>query len=188
MDRRVVVALAGPPAAGKSTLAASLSKALGDEAVVLGLDAFHYDDAILRERGDLARKGSPHTFDVDGYRSMLKRLRAEPVATVALPVFDRSLELSRSSAVIAEAHHRIVITEGNWLLLDDESWHPLRELFDLTVHVTTDIATIRERIIERWSGHGFDNAEAERRAEENDLPNARTAIGGSLAADLTVRT
>lgn len=187
-DRRTVVALAGAPAAGKSLLAAALAERLGDTAVVFGLDAFHYDDAVLEARGDRDRKGAPHTFDVDGYRAMLLRLRTTPSEPVALPLFDRALELSRSCAVIAEARHQIVITEGNWLLLDDPRWAGLRELFDLTVQVTTDMATIRERIIERWRGHGFDDAEAERRAEENDLPNAQLAIDGSVAADLMIQT
>lgn len=187
-DRRLVVALAGPPAAGKSTLADALVRQLDPRAVVLGLDAFHYDDAVLNERGHRARKGAPHTFDVDGYRACLERLASTPDRRVALPVFDRSLELTRNAAVVAEPHHRVVVTEGNWLLLDEDGWRELTDLFDLTVFVTTDRSTIRRRILERWASHGFDADEAQRRADVNDLPNADTALEQSLPADLTVHT
>jgi len=84
--RRFVIAIAAPPAAGKTTLAHELRHALAPEAAVLGMDAFHFDDAILRDRGDLPRKGAPHTFDVDGYRRILTTLRNEPDAEVAVPL------------------------------------------------------------------------------------------------------
>lgn len=186
--RRYVIALAGPPAAGKSTLAAALHAELGGRAAIFGLDAYHFDDAILRERDALLVKGAPHTFDVAGYAAMLRRLRDTPDAEVAVPVFDRSLELSRGSAAIAGPEHRIIITEGNWLLLNAAPWTELRPLFDLTVFVTADQATIRERILQRWTSHGFDEGEANRRAQDNDLPNADQAIGQSTAADITIET
>ncbi|MEM7095323.1 MAG: nucleoside/nucleotide kinase family protein [Actinomycetota bacterium] len=184
---RVIVALAGPPAAGKSTFAEALAGELGEPATVVGLDGFHFDDAVLEARGDRARKGAPHTFDVAGYQSLLDRLRAETAQPVAVPVFDRTLELSRGSARIVETEQRIVLTEGNWLLLDEPPWLQLRPLFDLTVWLDVSLPTVERRIIDRWTAHGFERDEAERRARDNDLPNARYAIEHSSAADLTIR-
>ena len=186
--RRLVVALAGPPTAGKSTLAEAMVRQLDGRAIALGLDAFHYDDAVLEARGHRDRKGAPHTFDVAGYAATLDRLRAVPVAPVALPVFDRRLELTRAAAEIAEPQHRIVVTEGNWLLLDEPPWTDLAPRFDLTVFVSTDLATVERRIRERWVYLGFDSGEANHRAEQNDLPNARLALTASTAADLTIHT
>ncbi|MEO8014814.1 MAG: nucleoside/nucleotide kinase family protein, partial [Polaromonas sp.] len=97
-DGRFLCALAGPPGAGKSTLAAAVVKALGPGARAVPMDGFHYDDAVLDTLGLRARKGAPETFDVAGFAHLLHRLRAE--ASVAIPVFDRSLEISRAGAEI----------------------------------------------------------------------------------------
>lgn len=183
-----MVALAGPPTAGKSTLAEAIVQQLDKRGIAVGLDAFHFDDAVLEARGDRPRKGAPHTYDVAGYAALLRRLRATPTEQVALPVFDRRLELTRAAAEIAEPHHRIVVTEGNWLLLNQTPWTELAPLFDLTVFVTTDLGTIERRIRQRWHALGFDAGEATHRAEQNDLPNARLSLAGSRTADLTIHT
>jgi len=186
--RRFVIAIAGPPAAGKSMLAEELRQALAPNAAVLGLDAFHFDDAILNERGDRERKGAPHTFDVDGYRRMLEALRNEPGVDVAVPVFDRGLELSRGSAELVEVDHSIIITEGNYLLLDQAPWSALRPLFDLTVTLRAEMKIIEERIMQRWADHGLSPEEARVRFASNDGPNARLVKGQSSGAALIVST
>jgi len=114
---RFVVALAGPPAAGKSTLATALADALAPRAAILGLDAFHFDDSVLTTRGHRERKGAPHTFDVASYAHLLRGLRTTRTE-LAVPVFDRSLELSRNCAEVVTSAHDVVITEGNYLLVD----------------------------------------------------------------------
>ncbi len=186
--RRLVVALAGPPTAGKSTLAEAIVRQLDGRAIALGLDAFHFDDAVLEARGDRARKGAPHTYDVGGYAALLDRLRTPTAEPIALPVFDRTLELTRAAAEICEPQHRIIITEGNWLLLDESPWDQLAPRFDLTAFVSTDLATVERRIRERWQRLGFDGGEANHRAEQNDLPNARLALASSRPADITIHT
>ncbi len=184
--RRRVVAIAGPPAAGKSTFACSLVDALGPRAAVLGMDAFHYDDAILVARGDQDRKGAPHTFDVEGYRTMLERLRVTVSTEVAIPVFDRSLELTRAAADVVPEGVETIVTEGNWLLLQHEPWASLQPLFDLTVALAVPDAVVEARILERWREHGLDDATALSRAEANDLPNARTMRAESAEAMLVL--
>lgn len=185
--QRFVVAIAGPPAAGKSTLAKQMHAELAPHAAVLGMDAFHFDNAILEARGHRNRKGAPHTFDVAAYAHWLGLLRSEPAIEVAVPVFDRSLELTRNCAEAVTADHRIIITEGNYLLLDQEPWSSLSELFDLTVWVDTPLDVIESRILERWADHGLSTTDAATRAESNDLPNARLVQRGSRSAQLTVR-
>jgi pantothenate kinase len=119
---RYIVALAGPPGAGKSTLAAAVV-ALVPGARVVPMDGFHYDDAVLEARGLRSRKGAPETFDVAGFAHLLGRLRAG--GEVAIPVFDRSMELSRAAADVVTDADRVLVVEGNWLLLDEGAWSGL---------------------------------------------------------------
>jgi len=186
--RRFMVAIAGPPAAGKSTAAAALRDALvalGETAIVVPMDGFHFDDRILEVRGHRARKGAPFTFDVRGFEALLKRIRAgEP--GIAIPVFDRSMELSRNAADIIDETARFILIEGNYLLLDEVPWNGLRPLFDFTIYLEVPIAELERRCIGRWLGHGFDLAYARHWTDSNDLPNIREVIAKSGPADLTV--
>lgn len=189
-DRRFVIAIAGPPAVGKSTLAAGLadssSSGLPAACAVLGMDAFHFDDQVLTERGHLDRKGAPHTFDVDGYARWLATLRSEPDKTIAIPEFDRTLELSRNAATIVTPDQKIVVTEGNYLLLDEAPWSDLQPLFDLTVSISVPAEVIEERILDRWRTHGFSTEEARARFTENDQPNAAYVLAHSRAGNITL--
>ncbi|MFB2531121.1 nucleoside/nucleotide kinase family protein [Paracoccus sp. p4-l81] len=182
---RVMVALIGPPGAGKSTLAEVLAARL-DHAEVVGQDGFHYDDAILTARGLRPRKGAPETFDTAGLAAMLARLkRAE--GDVAIPVFDRDLELSRGSARIIPAATRILIVEGNYLLLTRPGWSDLHPLFDLTVALDIDRATLHDRLTRRWQRAALPDAEIRRRVDANDLPNGDVVRAESRAADVILR-
>lgn len=189
--KRHLAAIAGPPGSGKSTLA----KALADDlnagrpgcAAVVPMDGFHYDDRVLDARGHRTRKGAPHTFDVDGLRHLLKRLKENTAPEVAIPVFDRSLEIARAGAFILEREVDILLVEGNYLLLEDPPWDSLAELFDLTVMLEVGEEELRRRLGDRWTGHGLDAAAITAKLEENDLPNGRVVRNSSRAADLTVR-
>lgn len=182
---RFIAALAGPPGSGKSTLAEAVVAALGPTARVVPMDGFHYDDAILIARGQRARKGAPETFDVAGYRHLLTRLRAED--DVAIPVFDRALELSRGSADLVTADHRILVTEGNYLLLNETPWTDLGTFFDLTVMIDVPEAELDRRLLERWDFYGKTPAEARAWIDSNDMPNIRRVTQSSRLADITVR-
>jgi len=186
--QRFVIAISGAPASGKSTLALELCSALAPKAALLGMDAFHYDDQILQARGDRQRKGAPHTFDVDGYAALLRRLRTEPAQAITVPEFDRTLELTRNAAHIVTADQQILITEGNYLLLDEHPWSALAPCFDLTVSVDVPIAVIEERIVQRWLDHGLTASEAARRFADNDGPNAMLVQSSSRPADISVTT
>ena len=150
---RVIVALAGAPGSGKSTLAQQLDEALNARdagtAAVLAMDGFHYDDLHLVPAGLRPRKGAPDTFDVAGLYHMLKRLRARDEAFVAVPVFDRDIEIARAGAKMISADALVIIVEGNYLLLQQEPWSRLREMFDVSVFVDVSEPVLRERLMAR---------------------------------------
>lgn len=189
---RVIVALAGAPGSGKSTVAATLAERLNagrpDLAAVLAMDGYHYDDLLLVPQGKRARKGAPDTFDVAGLRHVLGRLRAADEAAVAVPVFDRSIEIARAGARLIGRDVRIIIVEGNWLLLGQEPWSSLRPLFDLTVLIEVPEAVLRQRLTARWQGYGLTPDQIAQKLEGNDLPNARLVAAQSTAPDFRLQT
>ena len=185
-DRRIV-AVAGAPGSGKSTFAERLRDRLEGRvaAQVLAMDGFHYDDLVLEARGDRPRKGAPHTFDVDGLAATLARIAGDRGA-VAVPVFDRAIEIARAGARIIEAGTRLVIAEGNYLLLDAPDWAALRRFFDLTVFLEVPEAELERRLAARWAGYGLEGAALREKMEGNDLPNMRLVVGRSVPADVVV--
>jgi pantothenate kinase len=187
---RVIVAVAGPPGAGKSTLAEALVEALnrtsGNSAAVIPMDGFHYDDAVLEARGLKARKGSPSTFDVASFGHLLKRLKSNDENEVAIPVFDRSLEISRAAARIVSAEVKFLVVEGNYLLLRDEPWNKLADLFDLTVMIEEPGSILENRLMSRWISYGFGEAEARGKVLGNDLPNVDLVMQQSTTSDMVV--
>ncbi len=185
---RYMVAVAGAPASGKSTLAEHLRDALiaqGETAIVVPMDGFHFDDAILNARGHRARKGAPHTYDMRGFEVLLKRLKSGE-ADIAIPVFDRSMELSRAAAEIVTDEAKFILVEGNYLLLKRSPWDRLKPLFDYSIFVSEPIDELEKRLIKRWLDHGFDLAYAKNWIASNDLLNIKTVIDESAAADIIV--
>jgi pantothenate kinase len=180
--KRRIVAVAGPPGSGKSTFAERLAERLGG--AVLPMDGFHYDDIVLLARGHRPRKGAPFTFDVDGLATTLARLAADDGRAVAVPVFDRSIEIARAGARIIAPATRTVVVEGNYLLLDDPAWTPLARHFDATVMLDVPMPVIEARLLARWQDLEGDALRA--KMEENDLPNARLVAAHSVPADFLV--
>ncbi len=179
---RFLTALAGPPGAGKSTLAAALVAALGAGARAVPMDGFHYDDGLLIRRGLRDRKGAPETFDAAGFLHLLRRLRVED--EVAIPLFDRDLEISRAGADVVSPKDRLLVVEGNWLLLDEAPWNAAR--YDLTVFIDVPEAELDRRLVARWAHHGKTPEQARAWIDGNDLPNIRRCIAGSRRADVVI--
>lgn len=186
--RRFLVAIAGPPGAGKSTLAERLAEILnahGERAVVLPMDGFHMDNGILEERGLLPRKGAPETFDVRGFADIVRAVRAGD-QQVLVPVFDRDREIAIASARCISPQDRIVLVEGNYLLLDQAPWSGLAPLFDFSVFVAPSIDELERRLTARWQGYNLDAAGIDWKLYGNDLPNGRLVIEHSRPADLSI--
>lgn len=179
---RLLVGLAGAPGCGKSTLANALGERI-DASVVMPMDGFHLDDALLEASGKRASKGAPDTFDVDGLSVMLARVAADD-ATVHIPVFDRTLELSRAAATSILPEHRVVLLEGNYVLLQRPGWREIAARLDLRVMLEVPETTLRERLVRRWLDNGLDQPAAEHRADLNDVPNGRLVREQSSAADI----
>ncbi len=180
---RRVIAVAGAPGSGKSTLAARLVEAL-ENAALVPMDGFHLDDRLLEEDGLLSRKGAPETFDAAGCVALVARLRAG--GEVIHPVFDRSRELAIAGAGRVPAGTRLVVVEGNYLLLNRAPWRDLAGLWDLSVMLEVPMGELRRRLTARWQALGKDPARIEAHLH-NDLANAETVLRQSLPADLVVR-
>ncbi|CCM74221.1 nucleoside triphosphate hydrolase [Rhizobium mesoamericanum] len=188
--KRFLIAIAGPPGAGKSTMADNLADALkarGETAEVLPMDGFHMDNAILIERGLLARKGIPETFDVRGFLDIIRAVRPAD-QEVLIPVFDRSREIAIASARVVSPEHRFIIVEGNYLLFSQGKWAELEGIFDYSVMLAPPIELLEERLWARWRGYKLSEEEASAKVYGNDLPNGRLILGNRRRADMTLET
>jgi pantothenate kinase len=184
---RVVLGIVGAPGAGKSTLAEQLVHRYGAGAVVVPMDGFHLHDDELARLELTHRKGAPETFDVTGYLAMLRRLRTEADQTVYAPAFDRSREESIAGAIAVRPEHRLVVTEGNYLLYDAPGWADVHGLLDEVWFVEADETTRLERLVERHASHGKPRDLAQRWATVSDQANAELVAETRERADVVVR-
>jgi pantothenate kinase len=191
---RVLVMLAAPPAAGKSTLAAvleHLSQTLPTSCKFqsIGMDGFHrhqsyLDEHYMERNGErvlMARyKGAPETFDLELLRAALESVASGEVC--GWPAYDRTIHDPLDDAVTVDGD--IVLVEGNYLLLDEVGWRDLAELADYTITIVADPEFLRDRLVDRKSASGIDRSVAEAFVQDSDLYNARTVLKRSQNADL----
>ena len=171
---RALLGLVGPPGAGKSTLAAALQAEFADVAQVVPMDGFHLANAELERLGRRARKGAPDTFDAGGYVALLRRLLAQgDDEIVYAPEFRRGIEEPVANAIPVFARTQLVITEGNYLLLDEGPWAEVRGLLDETWYVDVDDELRVERLMQRHVQFGRDAEDAAAWVANTDEPNAR---------------
>jgi pantothenate kinase len=184
---RALIGIAGPPGAGKSTLAERLVTAVGPAAAWVPMDGFHLADAALDRLGLRGRKGAPETFDGWGYLALLRRLAAETDHPVWAPGFERTLEQPLAGSIPVGPQVRLVVTEGNYLLLDRPPWPEVRAALSEVWYVEADAGVRLERLLARHVEFGKSPAEAEAWVAAVDEPNARLVERGRAAADLLVR-
>ena len=186
--KRFLVAIAGPPGSGKATMADTLADTLrgsGQTAEVLPMDGFHMDNAILIERGMLARKGIPESFDVRGFLDIIRAVQLAD-QEVLVPVFDRSREIAIASARAVSPDHRFIIVEGNYLLFNQGKWAELDGVFDYSIMLAPPIEVLEERLWARWRGYKLTEEAASAKVYGNDLPNGRLILGNRRPADVTL--
>lgn len=189
--QRLMIAIAGAPGSGKSTIAERVVDLIisesGIAAALFPMDGYHYDDAVLEAMGRRAFKGAIDTFDVHGLRHMLERLKANEDDVIAVPVFDRSIEIARAGGRLIPQSVEIIVCEGNYLLAKQSPWDRLKPIFDFTVFVDVEEDDLRERLRARWRGFGLDAAEIDRKVEENDLPNGIFIMKTAAEPDLRLK-
>jgi fructokinase len=184
--QRRIVAIAGPPGSGKSTIAKALVPLVAQAGViaqVVPMDGFHLDNSILLERNLIDVKGSPGTFDVRGLAELISRLGNEP--EIIFPKFDRDKDLAIAGSGFVSVECDLVLVEGNSLLLDAPFWRDLWKYWDFSVFLDVEPKLLQERLMQRWLDQGLPLDQAKKRVNDNDLVNLKTVVCSSSVADFT---
>ncbi len=188
---RAILGIAGSPGAGKSTLAELLVAELAhihEPAWVahVPMDGFHLADVQLARLDASGHKGAPDTFDALGYAHLVQRLSAETTSDVYAPGFDRALDQPVAAAVVVPATARLVVTEGNYLLLETGAWPRARAAMTEVWFVMTDDALRVKRLVDRHVEFGKPREAARAWVEKSDEHNAHLVERTSRRADRIV--
>lgn len=174
---RVLLGICGAPGAGKSTLAAMIveewNKINADEAVLVPMDGYHHSNGELEKRGLLALKGIPETFDAESFLQKLAAIRTFPEQIHLCPRFDRSIEASITDDIKVLARHKLVVTEGNYLLLNSAPWNKIKNVLDEIWFLEVDEEVLFPRLLARHLKSGKSSEAANAKVHSTDLPNAR---------------
>ncbi len=183
---RALLGIAGCPGAGKSTLSDAITGSV-HSSVVVPMDGFHMLNAELVRLGRRDRKGAPDTFDADAYVAMLERVRHQKSAVVTAPRYDRAASAPIPDAITVDPDVALVITEGNYLLVDQLPWAAVRPLLDEVWFVDVDDAIRIPRLIARHIAFGKSPDEAREWVMHSDEANAVVVAATRGRADAVVR-
>jgi len=185
---RALLGLVGPPGCGKSTLAAALQAEFASVAQVVPMDGFHLANVELERLGRRGRKGAPDTFDAFGYVALLRRLLAQSDDEIVYaPEFRREIEEPIANAIPVFARTQLVITEGNYLLLEDGPWAHVKGLLDEVWYVDVPDELRVHRLTKRHEQFGRSADEAVAWVANTDEPNARLIEASRARASFVFR-
>jgi pantothenate kinase len=185
---RALLGLVGPPGSGKSTLAAALQAEFAEVSQVVPMDGFHLANVELERLGRRGRKGAPDTFDSAGYVALLRRLLAQPDDEIVYaPEFRRELEEPIANAIPIHPRTQLVITEGNYLLLEDGPWAHVKGLLDEVWYVDVPDEARVHRLTQRHMQFGRSAQDATAWVENTDEPNARLIEASRARASFVFR-
>ncbi len=186
--KRVMVGLVGAPGSGKSTVAEALLQLFPETSQVVPMDGFHLANVELKRLGRAGRKGAPDTFDSAGYADLLKRLRHQSEDEIVYaPEFRREIEEPIAGAIPVFPQTELIITEGNYLLLNEGHWARVPALLDEIWYVDVDDALRIKRLTSRHEQFGRSKEEAMAWVMNTDEPNARVISANKSKADLLFR-
>jgi pantothenate kinase len=186
-NRRVLLGITGAPGAGKSTLARAIVEDVGEAARLVGMDGFHLPQSRLNELGRQDRKGAIDTFDGERFVALVRQLRDPGENIILAPEFQRNLEESILEAISIEPDVRLVVVEGNYLLVPDPPWDGLRDLFDGVWYCERDENARLADLIARHHAYGKSASDARRWALGSDQRNAELIMTTRSRADVIVR-
>lgn len=207
IDSKYIVGLAGPPGAGKSTVASEVVRRVNmrwsqnhrkdcslnsneDIATMLPMDGFHLYrsqlDAMEDPKEAHARRGAPWTFNPALFLKCLQTLRKE--GSVYAPSFDHGVGDPVENDIFVKPQHKVVIVEGNYLLLEEDIWREIRDMFDERWFINIDIDISMQRVLQRHIGTGKEPDVAAWRISYNDRPNAELIMESRRSADLVIRS
>jgi len=184
-DRITLIAIAGPPGSGKSTVAEKLAERIGEQCCVVPMDGFHLDNGILEDRNMLSSKGAPETFDHRGFDELIDALRSG--RTNRFPTFDRDADSVVENGGLVPGGVSILLFEGNYLLFDEENWSDLARKWDASIWLDVPEDVLEERLTRRWLDQGLPQDLAIERARSNDLVNAHRITAKALPATWVIR-
>ncbi len=172
--QRRLLGIVAPPGAGKSTLAAAIKAEFMAAVQVVPMDGFHLANSELARLGRSSRKGAPDTFDAAGFVHLLRRLKAQaPDEVIYAPDFRRDIEEAIAGAIAVPADTRLIVTEGNYLLLDDQPWQQVRQIADEIWYLDVIESVRHARLLARHIRHGRTPQQAQDWISATDMPNAK---------------
>ncbi len=188
---RYFLGITGCPAAGKSMLAKKLTDEInfrtgGDLAAVVPMDGFHLPNSILKKRRLTKVKGAPETFDAGSFVKLINRLHEFPDQSIMCPAYDRKTHDPVENSITIQPCNRLIIVEGNYLLLNVPPWNIIRTKMNEVWYIDTPLKAVKEQLLRRHIAGGASKDEAERKVESVDLPNAELIKKTLLFADKIV--